>query len=56
MVPSTAAIYQTWQAVVLPFIEQANLASLYNYKLDYNNPINYPAIAQQVKIYNCPAT
>ena len=51
-----AGEYQSWQAVILTCIEQDNVASLYNYKLDYNNPANYAAIAIQVKIYNCPST
>jgi prepilin-type N-terminal cleavage/methylation domain-containing protein/prepilin-type processing-associated H-X9-DG protein len=45
-----------WKANLLPFIEQQNIANIYNYKVDYNNPVNYPAIAMQIKIYNCPAT
>ncbi|HZY87528.1 MAG TPA: DUF1559 domain-containing protein [Gemmataceae bacterium] len=49
-------VYTSWQSVLLPFIEQDNLARMYNYKLDYNNPANYPAIATQIKIYNCPST
>ncbi len=48
--------YCAWQARILAFIEEQNIANIYNYKLDYNNPVNYPAIAQQVKIYNCPST
>jgi prepilin-type N-terminal cleavage/methylation domain-containing protein/prepilin-type processing-associated H-X9-DG protein len=52
----TGGPYTDWKASILPFIEQQNIANIYNYKLDYNNPANYPAIAQQVKIYNCPST
>ena len=52
----TGGVYTAWQASILPFIEQQNIANMYNYNLDYNNPANYPAIAQQIKIYNCPST
>jgi prepilin-type N-terminal cleavage/methylation domain-containing protein/prepilin-type processing-associated H-X9-DG protein len=52
----TGGPYTDWQASILAFIEQQNIANMYNYKLDYNNPANYPAIAQQIKIYNCPST
>jgi prepilin-type processing-associated H-X9-DG protein len=45
-----------WKASVLPFIEQQNVANIYNYKLDWNNPANYPAIAMQIKTFNCPST
>jgi prepilin-type N-terminal cleavage/methylation domain-containing protein/prepilin-type processing-associated H-X9-DG protein len=48
--------YCDWKARILSFIEQQNIASMYNYNLDYNNPANYTAIAQQIKIYNCPST
>jgi prepilin-type N-terminal cleavage/methylation domain-containing protein/prepilin-type processing-associated H-X9-DG protein len=48
--------YCQWHARILGFVEQQNIANMYNYNLDYNNPVNYPAIAQQIKIYNCPAT
>jgi prepilin-type N-terminal cleavage/methylation domain-containing protein/prepilin-type processing-associated H-X9-DG protein len=48
--------YCDWKARILSFIEQQNIANMYNYKLDYNNPANYPAIAMQIKIYNCPST
>jgi prepilin-type N-terminal cleavage/methylation domain-containing protein/prepilin-type processing-associated H-X9-DG protein len=48
--------WSDWKANVLPFIEQQNIANLYNYKLDWNNPANYAAIAQQIKIFNCPST
>ena len=53
---NTAPIFTSWQALLLPFIEQGAIAGLYDYTLDYNNPINYPAISNQVKIYNCPTT
>ncbi len=52
----TGGVYTDWKAVILPYMEQQNIANLYNYKLDYNNPANYPAIALQVKSYNCPST
>jgi prepilin-type N-terminal cleavage/methylation domain-containing protein/prepilin-type processing-associated H-X9-DG protein len=48
--------YTSWQALILPFIEQNAVASQYNYLLDYNNPQNYAAIGNQIKIYNCPTT
>jgi prepilin-type N-terminal cleavage/methylation domain-containing protein/prepilin-type processing-associated H-X9-DG protein len=45
-----------WTAAVLPYIEQDNVYNLYSYKVDWNNPQNYPAIQVQVKLFNCPAT
>jgi prepilin-type N-terminal cleavage/methylation domain-containing protein/prepilin-type processing-associated H-X9-DG protein len=49
-------VYCSWKARILSFIEQGNVANMYNYQLDYNNPANYAAIAQQIKIYNCPSS
>jgi prepilin-type N-terminal cleavage/methylation domain-containing protein/prepilin-type processing-associated H-X9-DG protein len=51
-----AAAMGDWKASILSFIDQPNIANMYNYKLDYNNPANYAAIAMQIKIYNCPST
>jgi prepilin-type N-terminal cleavage/methylation domain-containing protein/prepilin-type processing-associated H-X9-DG protein len=45
-----------WLALILPYIEQGNLASIYNYNADWSNPSNNAAISVQVKIYNCPST
>ncbi|HEY7329832.1 MAG TPA: DUF1559 domain-containing protein [Gemmataceae bacterium] len=52
----TGGPYTDWKASILPFLEQQNVANMYNFQLDYNNPANYAAISQQIKIYNCPST
>jgi prepilin-type N-terminal cleavage/methylation domain-containing protein/prepilin-type processing-associated H-X9-DG protein len=46
----------SWTAIVMPYYEQDNAYKLYNFKLDWNNPANYPAIRVQMKIFNCPST
>jgi prepilin-type N-terminal cleavage/methylation domain-containing protein/prepilin-type processing-associated H-X9-DG protein len=46
----------SWTAMVLPFHEQDNVYKLYNFKADWNNPLNYTAIQTQMKVYNCPST
>ena len=46
----------SWTALVLPYLEQGNLANLYNYNYDYDAPQNATAVATQLKIYNCPST
>jgi prepilin-type N-terminal cleavage/methylation domain-containing protein/prepilin-type processing-associated H-X9-DG protein len=45
-----------WKTNILGFLEQQNIASMYNLAQDWNAPANYPAIAQQIKVYNCPST
>ncbi|QJW99762.1 DUF1559 domain-containing protein [Frigoriglobus tundricola] len=49
-------VYQSWQAVILPYEEQTAIANQYDYTRDYDDTVNYTAIANQIKIYNCPAT
>jgi prepilin-type processing-associated H-X9-DG protein len=46
----------SWTAAVLPYLEQENLYKLYNYKVDWNAPANWPAIQTRVKVFNCPST
>jgi prepilin-type N-terminal cleavage/methylation domain-containing protein/prepilin-type processing-associated H-X9-DG protein len=53
---TTVTPLTSWTALVLPYIEQDNVRKLYNPAVDWNNPVNYPAIRTQVKIYNCPNT
>jgi prepilin-type N-terminal cleavage/methylation domain-containing protein/prepilin-type processing-associated H-X9-DG protein len=46
----------SWSAAVLPFIEQTNSFNLYNYKANWNAPVNYAAVRTQMKLFNCPMT
>ena len=46
----------SWHALILPYTEQTNLANLYQFNANWSDTINNPAIAVQVKIYNCPST
>jgi prepilin-type N-terminal cleavage/methylation domain-containing protein/prepilin-type processing-associated H-X9-DG protein len=45
-----------WHALILPYTEQTNLAGIYNYNANWSDTVNNPAIAVQVKIFNCPST
>jgi len=53
---TTTPVAIVWHAIILPYIEQENLASMYNYHAHWSDPSNYPAEAVQVKVFNCPAT
>ena len=49
----------TWLAFLLPYVEQDNLARLYNYQVgfgpDDSEAVNGAAFATAIKIYQCPA-
>jgi prepilin-type N-terminal cleavage/methylation domain-containing protein/prepilin-type processing-associated H-X9-DG protein len=53
---STVPPEHSWTARMLPYIEQDNVAKLYNYNLNWDHPANYTAIRNQLKLYNCPST
>jgi prepilin-type N-terminal cleavage/methylation domain-containing protein/prepilin-type processing-associated H-X9-DG protein len=53
---STTPVAIVWHALILPYIEQGNLASLYNYKAHWSDPSNNAAIAYQINVFNCPST
>jgi prepilin-type N-terminal cleavage/methylation domain-containing protein/prepilin-type processing-associated H-X9-DG protein len=53
----TPGVHKTsWMALILPYIEQGNLANQYNFNYDYDAEPNAFAVSTQVKIYNCPST
>jgi prepilin-type N-terminal cleavage/methylation domain-containing protein/prepilin-type processing-associated H-X9-DG protein len=47
--------YRGWGPYLLQFIEQGNLANLYNYNLNWYDPANGPAISFPIKVFNCPS-
>jgi hypothetical protein len=47
--------YRGWGPYLLQFIEQGNLANLYNYTLNWYDPGNGNAISFPLKIINCPS-
>jgi prepilin-type N-terminal cleavage/methylation domain-containing protein/prepilin-type processing-associated H-X9-DG protein len=46
----------SWSAALLPYIEQTAAFQIYDYKADWNNPTNYPAIRTPLKLFTCPST
>jgi prepilin-type N-terminal cleavage/methylation domain-containing protein/prepilin-type processing-associated H-X9-DG protein len=55
--PGTPGVHKTcWMALILPYIEQGNLANIYNYNYDYDAQPNAIAVATQIKTYICPST
>ncbi len=53
---STVLPMTSWTAVVLPYLEQQNLAETYHYNLNWDDPQNATAIATPVKVYLCPSS
>ena len=45
----------TWQALTLPFLEQTNLNSAYDYTVRFDHSRNAPHVMQQLSIYRCPS-
>jgi prepilin-type N-terminal cleavage/methylation domain-containing protein/prepilin-type processing-associated H-X9-DG protein len=46
----------SWTAALLPYIEQTASFNLYDYRADWNDPVNYPAVRTYLKLFNCPST
>jgi prepilin-type N-terminal cleavage/methylation domain-containing protein/prepilin-type processing-associated H-X9-DG protein len=45
----------SWMTKVLPFMEQGNVASLYDARRDWHDPANEPAVKTKIAVFNCPA-
>jgi len=51
---------QGFHTIILPFIEQGNVLTIagggnYNFRLNWNDPVNQPVAAVRIKIYECPS-
>jgi prepilin-type processing-associated H-X9-DG protein len=47
--------YHTGFTYLLPFLEQGNITSIYDYEQPWFGSANYAAVGQQVKIFYCPS-
>ena len=47
--------YRGWGPYLLPFIEQGNIANIYNYNLNFYDVANGPAVAIPIKTFICPS-
>ncbi len=45
----------TWQAMVLPYLEQTGLHSRYNFKVRFDHPSNSAIVVQRIPLYLCPS-
>jgi prepilin-type N-terminal cleavage/methylation domain-containing protein len=53
-VPANA--YQGWACWLLPYLEQGNVANIYDTKLHFGHANNRQAIQTQIKTFYCPST
>jgi len=47
---------QTWNVMILPYIEQANMYAQYNFNLNWFNIANDPMTTTQLPAFVCPST
>jgi prepilin-type N-terminal cleavage/methylation domain-containing protein/prepilin-type processing-associated H-X9-DG protein len=52
----TSVPYRGWGPALLPYLEQDNLAQLYNYNLNFWDPGNASAVSVPLKVFWCPST
>ena len=51
--------FQSWSTLILPYVEQGNLADQYDFNqawFDQDNSNNYTVIATQVNLFKCPSS
>jgi len=53
---STRRPNHTWVPSLLPFLEQENLAKLYDWNVNWDHPNNQPAITTVLPVLVCPST
>jgi prepilin-type N-terminal cleavage/methylation domain-containing protein/prepilin-type processing-associated H-X9-DG protein len=53
--PPSSEAGLSWQALILPFVEQGNLYAMFNINLGYRSSVNWPLGGIQVPIYLCPS-
>ncbi len=54
-----SSAFQSWTTLILPFIEQGNLADTYDYRqpwFDNTNSNNFSAISYQLELFKCPSS
>ena len=52
----TKPVTHGWAPYILPFIEQKPLFDLYRWDVQVYDPLNQPAVAKHVQVFQCPST
>ncbi|HMP78640.1 MAG TPA: DUF1559 domain-containing protein [Pirellulaceae bacterium] len=53
--PTQKSAFQSWPTLILPHIEQSNVADLYDYKTAWYDQVNAAAISVQQPVFLCPS-
>ncbi len=53
--PTNTSAFQSWSTLILPYIEQTNVADIFDYRLPWYDPANLPAISSPIPIWICPS-
>jgi len=53
--PSAGELLHTWQAMILPELEQATLQQTYDFNLRFDDPANAAAVRQTLSVFLCPS-
>jgi prepilin-type N-terminal cleavage/methylation domain-containing protein/prepilin-type processing-associated H-X9-DG protein len=51
---STPAVY-SWVPCILPYIDKQDIYGQYRFQVDWNDPVNWPAIQSPLNVFQCPA-
>jgi prepilin-type N-terminal cleavage/methylation domain-containing protein/prepilin-type processing-associated H-X9-DG protein len=51
----TSVPYQGWGPILLPYIEQGNMAAGYHYDLNFYDPANRGIVAIPLEVFSCPS-
>jgi prepilin-type N-terminal cleavage/methylation domain-containing protein/prepilin-type processing-associated H-X9-DG protein len=54
--PSSTQLLHTWEAMILPFIEQTNLKHEYNFDVPFSSPLNAKAVFVTLPAFICPSS
>ena len=53
---SSPVTYQTsWTVLCLPYLDQTPLYNIYNFNVSWSDPVNLPAIKNQLAVFICPS-
>ena len=54
--PSDCTEYQSWTALILPYLDQASFAQQYDYNSPWSSLRNRPLVATRLSLFQCPST
>ena len=53
--PSDSSAQQSWTTLILPYIEEKSIATIYDYKQAWHSAANRLAVSNPIKIFSCPS-